>query len=179
MQPEWVLLVVGIGLTILAAIVVFVSMRRGAAPSAPDSISAGAAHAPFPPATPEREAAVVAPDKIILRGLQALLQRDPNDAFVVFEHPSTKRFVQFIRTDEGVMLDFPLIELSEDERSRANALFGPRGLPATQLAGDAGSIDIHQASFGSDVERAANVASEIFRKVFNLQGDFPLYVKTE
>jgi hypothetical protein len=179
MQAELILLTVGVGLTVLATIVVFVSMRRGAAPTAPDGLTSSAAPAPTRPVSLERQSAVVAPDKIILRGLQALLERDAADAFVIFEHPPTKRFVQFTRTDDGVMLDFPLIELSADERDRASALFAPRGLPPTQFSGDGGSVDIYQAGFGRDVDRAAGVACEIFRKVFNLHGDFPRYVKTE
>jgi hypothetical protein len=176
-QPEFILLAVGLGMTVLAAIVVFSSMRRGNAPSSAESFSTATTAIPNP--FDRRDRATVPPEKLVLRGLQSLLERSPDDAFVIFEHPGTKRFVQFMRTDAGVAIDFPLIELSEDERSRARSLFARHGLPVTQFSGHGDSTDIYQANFGADVDHATKIAVEIFRKVFELDGDFPLYVKTE
>lgn len=179
MHPEFILLAVGVGLTVLAGIVVFASMRRSATPTSRGDSSAAISitlpHAgPMLPDSP-----VVSADKLILRGLQSLLEREPREAFVVFEHPGTKHFVQFVRTDAGVMLDLPLSELGDDERSRASAIFAAHGLPVTQIAGETPPAEIFQADFGGDADRATRVAMDVFRKVFALDGDFPLYVKTE
>ena len=180
MNPEFILLAVGVGLTVLAGIVVFASMRRAAVPPSRGDASAGAPlNQPLGTTPHPGDSPVVSADKIILRGLQSLLERDSGGGFVIFEHPATKRFVQFTRTNDGIMLDLPLLELSDGERSRARDLFASHGRAPTQSAGGARAVEIYQADFGADVDSATRTALAVFRKVFGIDGDLPLYVKTD
>src|SRR5262245_49775606 len=177
-KVEIFLLVAGVGLSILAATVVFASIRRTLSPFRRPASDGRSDYENLPPFK-RPDVATVPPDKFILRSLQSLLERDPPDAFVILEHAATRRFVQFRRSDAGVMLDFPLRELTDDEQQRARALFAASALPNPTSAGEDGTSNTCEYDFGADLERAAGVADEIFRKVFGLEGSYPLFVKTE
>ncbi len=133
--------------------------------------------------TEEREAPPTDPRMRILRGLQDLLRRDPDSAFVVFEHRDSDQFVQFKPSETGVMLDLPVFAMPADAQQRAKALFerlalDPQTFTYRQRDGGSG-IDIVMIDFGADVERAADVGVAIFREVHGVAGELRLYEETE
>jgi hypothetical protein len=114
--------------------------------------------------------------------LAALLRRRNRDAFVIFEEKPSGKFVQFARAlRQELLLDLPLQTLDVGEQARAAALFLGLGVQETEdamLDGPGGRVVGRQRSFqmtfGDDVRAAADVASEVFRRVFQSPPSFEL-----
>src|SRR5688572_9095943 len=95
----------------------------------------------------------------LVRALEALVGRTHETAYVLLEDRATEKFVQFGRGPE-LVLDLPLIGLSEVETVRARDAFAELGTSATRTIA-AGDVDgesltrifqVLQRSFGSDAE---------------------------
>lgn len=118
----------------------------------------------------------VPPESIIRNGLRALLERAPAQGFVVFEDKATKKFVQFAGGAGRMILDFPLVDLSEAEQRRAGEFFARHGFVQTS---DGDGMQVYRLDFENDVDRATEIAMEIFRDVHGLPGQPRLYVHTD
>ena len=181
MQGELLLLAMGAILTLAASIFTYWVIRTGSksSPQSPQHRQGGPA-APTDPGLPAISVSPhIGPEKIILRGLQDLLNRGTDGAWSIFEHRGGPEFVQFTITAEGLMLDFPAENLTPEQKSRAEAFFANR---SGQLHTDKmrrGSMQTYREAFGTDAARATHAAMQLFERVFDLRGDFPLYTKTD
>lgn len=118
--------------------------------------------------------------------MTALLHRENDDAFVIFEEQISGKFVQFAGSaDEELLLDLPTQSLSEVEQARAKRFFealkisGPRkyALYADKTLEIIGGVQTSfQTKFGRDPQLAARVALDIFEQVYEFPKDFVLIV---
>ena len=121
----------------------------------------------------------------ITNALFALLKRDNDDAFVIFEDAASGKFVQFAGSSaQPLLLDLPSQALTAGEQERAHALFSELG------SGDATHADLYnkpggkvvgrqvsyQLDFGQNAERAAEATRRIFSEVYCLPDQFDLGV---
>lgn len=175
MNGEIVLFLMGALLTAVATAFVVIVLRSASQPSRSTAPQRSSSDSTSPGAPDIFAAGHVPTDKLILRGLQDLLTRGPDDAFVIFEDAATKRFVQFRRIAEGIELDFPVIDLEDDQRRRADDYFRRLGVPLAEVELRRGSIETYQLPLGSDAARGARIALELFTVVFQLPPDLKLY----
>ncbi len=117
--------------------------------------------------------------------LSRLLTRTSDDAFVIFEHEDSGKFVQFAGSaSEPLLLDLPRQTLDNAELERATILFRSLGVsleewplldkPGGQVAGTQSGF---QVELGQDIEKAADLALRIFSEVFRISIDAPLVVE--
>ena len=116
--------------------------------------------------------------KKIHAAISALLTRDNEDAFVIFEHVKTGKFVQFAGAVNGVfMLDLPSETLSEDEFLKATQYFKALGIEvleydAFELDGD--RVVGKNITFNQDfrsVPEATQAVLDIFDQVYGFADD--------
>lgn len=116
--------------------------------------------------------------------LTRMLARQNEDALVIFEEKSSRKFVQFTGSvGGGLLLDLPFQALDRTELERARNYFLEHGVraegydifdaPGGEVVGRQYSF---QKDFGHDVRAAANVVSDVFRRVYQLSSDFDLGV---
>jgi hypothetical protein len=127
--------------------------------------------------------------KEITAALAALLREESAGAFVIFEEKKTGKYVQFVGSaTEPLLLDLPMVALSEDEKQRAPMILrqaGVRGAEAHPLYGDptllesTGTIEVFNLVLGQDVQSAAGIACGIFQHVYLFPPDFQLVIKCE
>lgn len=180
MNPEFILFFLAALLTVGMGIVLVTLILRGARQGPPTSSG-------FPSGPPAGAAtgvdamqpSPVPPEKIVLRGLQDLLNREADGAFAVFEHAATQKFVQFRSGPAGIELEFPLIDLTKDERRRADEYFGRIGASQPDGGTPGEGQPVYLLRIGKDAARGAEVAMQVFEQVFQLPRDLRLYVKTE
>jgi hypothetical protein len=122
--------------------------------------------------------------EIIVAKLTALLARSNEDAFVVFEHASSGKFVQFAgSTSEPLLLDLPSQTLCKVEFDRAVAFFRRVGVAGEEhevLDEPGGSVVGRRFSFTyspGTVEEAADVAVGVFREIFDFADGFEMVVR--
>ncbi len=103
---------------------------------------------------------------------------------IVFSDAATGKFVQFAVGGGEILLDLPSQALDETETQRANDYFNQLGhrLQTSELLDQPGGVAVgtqesFQLDLGSDVERAAGLALEIFHSVYRLPEDFSLIVE--
>lgn len=190
MIPQEILLFgMGALLTVAASIFTFWVIRSGAR-NRQDSPGSGGgnpnlntrAGAPIDPGLPVfSKDPHVSPEQIIRRGLEDLLRRDAESAFTIFEQRGGGAFVQFVLTPEGLVLDFPLADLNQEQINRAMAFFAEQGIASEEYRDARGTAQmaIYRQSFGKNVAGATDVAMRIFERVYEVSGDFSIYLKTE
>lgn len=114
--------------------------------------------------------------------LKSLLNRDAEDAFVIFEEINSQKFIQFAGSiNEPLFLDLPIQTLSPNELVVAKKLFAEYGC---ELSGYnipdwyEGDIPDGQEGFqmdiGYDIEKAVEISMGVFLKVFGFESDFDL-----
>lgn len=116
--------------------------------------------------------------------LARLTDRKNEDAFVIFEEKSSGKFVQFSRTaDQGLFLDLPSQTLNAAEMERATEYFLQQGVRIEEFdlfdgpgGKRVGSQCSFQKDFGQDIRAAADVVSEVFRRVFQFPAEFELVI---
>ncbi len=124
--------------------------------------------------------------KEIAQALNRMLQRANEDAFVIFEERSNRKFVQFAGSaNSPLLLDLPSQTLSPQEMQRAVALFSSFGSvgpdihnlytdPTCKVIAD------QQVSFnldlGKDIQLAAHIALTVFQQVYRCPTDFQLVI---
>lgn len=180
MNPEFflfflaALLTVGMGIVLVTLILR--GARQGPRPSSgfPSDPLVGAATG-----VDVMQPSHVPPEKIVLRGLQDMLARETDGAFAVFEHAATQKFVQFRSGLTGIELEFPLIDLTKDERRRADEYFARIGASQQDDGTPGEGPPTFLLRIGKDAARGAEVAMQIFEQVFRLPRDLRLFVKTE
>lgn len=126
--------------------------------------------------------------KRIREALASLLTRTNTDAFVILEDRSSKKFVQFAGgARKPLLLDLPARTLASrhldrEELGRARELFAKYGVSleereARDPAGKVvGTMSGFHMSLGRDVDKATEVAREVFSEVYALPPDFRLRV---
>ncbi len=117
------------------------------------------------------------------RALDALLAQTNEDAFVIFEETSTKKFVQFAGNDhEQLLLNLPAQTLNATELEKAKTLFKEyaiefKAIPATR----AWPIPTLQKEFDMklcrDTKKAALIAMRIFKEVYGFSDNFSLGIE--
>jgi hypothetical protein len=99
--------------------------------------------------------------------LQALLDA-PHRRFVIFTHPETGRFVQFLGPSgegEGLTLDLPLVALRDEEIGCARDCFRKLQLKGVPISRAGGAL---MAKLGADPPCASRVALAVFKRVYRL-----------
>jgi len=118
--------------------------------------------------------------------LHALSTRRNDDAFVFLEDVRTRKYVQF-GGGEGrpILFDLPAMALKPEEMKRAVAYFealGRGSLETFDVAKREGGVPIdrgetYQIRFSpEEAARAAEVALEVFERVYRLPADFTLAI---
>ena len=114
----------------------------------------------------------------ITEALSSLLVRRNDDAFVIIEHPESKKFVQFAGSaTEQLLLDLPSQTLSELEFHKAVQLFREIGVIGDEHSvfdGPAGRVVGQQFSFNAvfrSVAEATETVERIFAAVYGLPVD--------
>jgi hypothetical protein len=117
--------------------------------------------------------------------LAALLRRENDDAQMIFEEKRTRKFVQFTGSaHQDLFLDLPGQALDQAQTQRADSYFQELGVrveeydvfdrPGGRVVGRQRSF---QKSLGRDVETAADIAEQIFERVYQFPANFELVVK--
>ena len=109
------------------------------------------------------------------RALTELIGRTHETACVLLEDRATECFVQFGR-GPVLLLDLPLVGLSDEEARRAREAFSDlgtdasRSLEAPDLHGEdlSRGFEVLQRSFGDDVDAALAAAREVFERTYRL-----------
>lgn len=119
----------------------------------------------------------------IHQALKELITRTNADAFAIFTERGTGKFVQFAGgRDQPLILDLPKAELTETESDSALRLLRQYAeqverkrvvhRPGVLMVGKHG-LDL---VLDKDVDKASRIAIEVFREVFQLQGDIDLEI---
>ena len=123
----------------------------------------------------------------VRNALTRLLTR-PSGAFVIIAEPQSGKFVQFAGSeDEPLLLDLPLQTLSPDEMMRVKAVFAELGYsgpetyqteeyPGGPPAGEQTSMNV---KFGTDVDKAAELAVAVLHRVYGLDAHTKLRLTEE
>jgi hypothetical protein len=110
------------------------------------------------------------PQTRIAEALTRLLQRsgETGDCFVIIEDRPTNKFVQFSgSSSEPIVFDVPFVEMTPEERARAEAFFQDRdGVTQGDLS--------YMMDFARDVNGAAETAIEVFREVYLIDDNLDL-----
>lgn len=102
---------------------------------------------------------------------------DRENRFVVIEHQTTKKFVQFHFSDEEISIDVPIKSLTKEELERASTLFAsfnvsaPVAIESNLNDGQQVTDYTFQLGFGNDSAKATAFANRIFREVYLLSPD--------
>jgi hypothetical protein len=120
----------------------------------------------------------------IRAALATVLNADQDRACVIFTERQSGRFVQFIRRDtlysgpypKDLILDLPCQTLDRVEERRAAAFFRESGIRAEEdlVSGDQPT---YMMPFGRDLDAAADVAVQIFARVYQFQANFELAIE--
>jgi len=132
--------------------------------------------------TAEENPMTEANESIIRDTLTLLLESEVEQAFVVFEHTPSGKFVQLAGSkSDPLLLDLPTQTLNGDELKRAVELFGEYGVELeTWEVYDrpGGHVVGAQSGFQFIMERDLDIAVEIslriFHEVFGLPSSFEL-----
>jgi GrpB-like predicted nucleotidyltransferase (UPF0157 family) len=108
---------------------------------------------------------------------------DRQDRFIVVEHPASGKFLQFEFEGSDLVIDLPVIALSEAEQRRALLVFASVGVDApteysyrNEVSGPLQVITTWRCTFGTDARAAAGLAERIVREVYLLPADEALVV---
>lgn len=125
--------------------------------------------------------------KKITNALSSLIQRNNENAFVIFEEKTTKKYVQFAGSaNEDLLLDLPFQTLSPVEVDNAKLLFEELGKskPEKYALYTDKSLEIitgvqtsFQINFGRNVEQATKITLAIFERVYGFSSDFQLNIE--
>ncbi len=105
--------------------------------------------------------------------LRGLVQPDtPDGSFVIFEHPDSGKFVQFVSVGGALICDIPVQELSDAEAARLRVVPG-----MSLIEAEDGEPVSYQAMFSpSEIEAAAELVESVFVNVFQIVGGLALRV---
>ena len=134
-----------------------------------------------------REAAPQSHADVIRDALKRLLKR-PAGAILIIEEPRSKKFVQFAGSrDEPLLLDLPAEPLSPEELRKAKALFAEMGYPGPETyqvlespgGPPAGKQTSFHVKFGTDVDKATELAVAVLHRVYGFGEDVELKLTEE
>lgn len=110
----------------------------------------------------------------IKHALNDLTDDGEEDSFVIFENPDTKKFVQFMKTEKNIVCDIPLVELSDEEKSKIRLL-----LDKVVKEERTGEETSYQKNFSTrSIDEAAELVERIFVHVFKLPEDYEIETET-
>lgn len=108
---------------------------------------------------------------------------DRQDRFIIIEHPATGKFVQFEFDAGDLVIDLPVVALSETEQQRASVVFASVGVDgptqyeySNEESGPTLTITTWRRAFGTDARAAAGLAERIVREVYLLPVEASLVV---
>ena len=140
---------------------------------------------PGPTGTPAASADIARLNEIA-QALNRMLERTNEDAFVIFEERTNRKFVQFAGSvGSPLCLDLPSQTLNAEEMQRATALFSSFGVASPEThptytdaakkiaAGQQVSFNLN---LGKDVQLAAQITLAIFQQVYHYPTDFQLVI---
>lgn len=125
--------------------------------------------------------------EMIRTALVRLLSR-PSGAFVVIEDARSGKFVQFAGSSgEPLLLDLPSQTLSPQEMAKAKAVFSNLGYPGPETyrteefpgGPPAGEQTTFNVKFGSDVDKATDLALAVLYQVYDLDDAARLRLQEE
>lgn len=108
---------------------------------------------------------------LILDALSAMVGQSHSDSAVVVTHEADENCVQFILSNEAIVLDLPKEMMNADVQARATDYF-QRVLSGSEFDGTAG----FQAR-AANAQDAAQLALEVFDHVYQIRQDMPLHVE--
>ena len=97
--------------------------------------------------------------------------------YVIMDNPTSKKYVQFVVEDGHILIDLPLVQMSEAEQQKASAFFlkygikAPEEIDAPLTNGKTQHLQTYQPLLRSP-QAAAKMAFRIFAEVFGLTGEF-------
>lgn len=107
----------------------------------------------------------------IKAAIVALDNRPNSDAFLTIEDQKTGKGFQFLgRPGDPISLYIPLTSLKGEEAKRAASYFAELGFSDI----DYGGYQAYVIDLDHDHERAAEVAIDVFKKVYQLPSDFKM-----
>jgi len=134
-----------------------------------------------------REAQPPSHANVIRDALIRLLKR-PAGAILIIEGRRSKKFLQFAGSrDEPLLLDLPAEPLSAEEMQKAKALFAELGYPGPETyqvlespgGPPAGKQTSFHVKFGTDVDKATELAVAVLHRVYGFGEDVDLKLTEE
>lgn len=111
--------------------------------------------------------------------LERLVVRENVDAFLIIQEATTGKFVQFSHHPEnGLVLDLPVDNLSEDEIQRASALLVSQGAEFLSWQVDDARMQAFNLFLRHDVETAGDLARAVMQDVYGFD-DGAVYTLVE
>ena len=127
-------------------------------------------------------------DERIRAELVKLMEKEGPYTFVVFEEPSTGKFVQFAGSkNEELLFDLPSDQLSKEEFDRAKAILAtyditheisPTYTDATETV-EAGTLAVFSTHINNDIDLAVELTSRIMMDVFGFDATVELTIQTD
>lgn len=102
---------------------------------------------------------------------------DREDRFVIVDHLSSEKFVQFDFEDDEVVVDLPILALIGAEQERAAALVASVGVERPSVVTEASETEeaptfaTYRLGFGKNSARATAFAARVFKEVYLLPPD--------
>ena len=105
--------------------------------------------------------------------LEALDIRTNDDAFVTIKDRISEKWLQFLgRPGDPISLYLPLQALDDEEAKRAARYFADIGISAI----DPGGTQRYLVDLEHDHEKAANLAIDVFMKIYQLPSNFDMQI---
>lgn len=107
----------------------------------------------------------------ISSSLDSLLHQDSDDMSVIVESTQSGHFLQFTGSrTEQLILDVPVIELTQPEKRRVQELLSPH-MPVLEQWGDDPNESSYVIKLGQDVSKAVELVELLFGEAFGLSND--------
>lgn len=118
---------------------------------------------------------------LIPRALAEFVRVAPSGGFIIFSDKATGAFVQFLMVGDALILDFSIgtEEKETDCVIRLHEFFARRNIKAEMTGNTTQSYNMDFPPTLDQVEKASNVALDIFEQVFLLDGMTPLEAKAD
>ncbi|MFS4466842.1 hypothetical protein [Maribacter sp. 2210JD10-5] len=117
---------------------------------------------------------VLLQDQRIQKTLEELLLKETPNAAVIFEEPSTQKFIQFAGSKtEELLFDFPSSQLSAAEFEKATTI-----LKEYQIEHHAGTFSTFSKPIEKNIDLAIELISKIMIEVLGTDEDVKLTIQT-
>lgn len=101
----------------------------------------------------------------IHKALEVLCGNSGDGWYIIIQESESEKFVQFaLEENGGLIFDCPVVALDKDELKKAEILLGKYGIKPADITG--GNFVTFNADLGQDLKKAATIASEMFKFVY-------------